>query len=297
MIPVLWVFAGRNVKRTEKVYLCSYCARARCIACARLGKGENLDTLNAIFASQTWIQPVLKALVILLATWLAERVLTRGVWRFLKRSDNEFATYSIVVNILKACIWIVGISSVLGYCFGVDVSGIVTALGVGGIAVSLGFQDTIANLIGGIQISFMRLFKPGDRVLFGNVLGRVVDVTWRQTTLVNQDGNIQVVPNSVMNTQTFIKYPDTVRLETLFSVKSSHIGEGQQLSDVLENVKARVEVCVAEVEPLVEDTLALVVDSTAFAYSCKIVTFTGGLRNNEDISDAAMRAIAEFDFI
>lgn len=47
----------------------------------------------------------------------------------------------------------VGGSVMLSTCFGIDVSAAITALGIGGIAISLGFQDTISNLIGGVQVS------------------------------------------------------------------------------------------------------------------------------------------------
>ena len=40
----------------------------------------------------------------------------------------------------------------LDSCFGVDTSSLITALGVGGIAVSLGFQDTLSNFIGGLHV-------------------------------------------------------------------------------------------------------------------------------------------------
>ena len=52
----------------------------------------------------------------------------------------------------------------LSTCYGVDVSAAITALGIGGIAISLGFQDTIANLIGGLQVSLLRIIKPGDNI-------------------------------------------------------------------------------------------------------------------------------------
>ena len=42
------------------------------------------------------------------------------------------------------------------------------ALGIGGIAISLGFQDTLSNLIGGLQVSLLRIIKPGDNIEVGS---------------------------------------------------------------------------------------------------------------------------------
>ncbi|MFR3452353.1 MAG: mechanosensitive ion channel domain-containing protein [Collinsella sp.] len=59
----------------------------------------------------------------------------------------------------------------------------VTGLGVVGIAVSLGFQDTLSNLIGGLTVSVSRTVEPGDNIRMGpsGVTGVVQDVTWRAT--------------------------------------------------------------------------------------------------------------------
>ena len=62
---------------------------------------------------------------------------------------------SIIENIVVFIIWATGASLILAYCLKVDVDGVIAALGVGGIAVSLGFQDTLSNIFGGIQIVYL----------------------------------------------------------------------------------------------------------------------------------------------
>ena len=74
-------------------------------------------------------------------------------------------------------------SIILDACFNIDASALITALGVGGIAVSLGFQDTLSNLIGGLQMTFMGIIKPGDNIEVGSEKGVVQDITWRHTTI------------------------------------------------------------------------------------------------------------------
>ena len=70
-----------------------------------------------------------------------------------------------------------GASVILDTIFNVNTSSIIAALGVGGIAVSLGFQDTLANLIGGLQVTFMGIVKPGDNIEVGSETGVVQDVS------------------------------------------------------------------------------------------------------------------------
>ena len=63
---------------------------------------------------------------------------------------------------------------------------VVAALGVGGIALSLGLQDTLSNLIGGVLITFMRIVTPGDNIQVGAHKGVVQDINWRQTRIKNR---------------------------------------------------------------------------------------------------------------
>ena len=76
----------------------------------------------------------------------------------------------------------------LATCFDIDVSGLVTALGVGGIAISLGFKDTIANLISGVQITSSKILEPGDYIEVGKYAGIVDDTSWRHTIIKNFKG-------------------------------------------------------------------------------------------------------------
>ncbi len=95
---------------------------------------------------------------------------------------------SIFVNIARGAVWLMGVCIMLSTCFGVDVSAAITALGIGGIAISLGFQDTISNLIGGLQVSLLRIIKPGDNIEVGSSSRRGEGHYLRHTTIRNGEG-------------------------------------------------------------------------------------------------------------
>ena len=129
--------------------------------------GELFATLqgiatNELFGSIFW------GVLIAAATIVASRLAARAVRHILRRDGNPLPTATIIVNIVRATIWVIGGSIVLDSCFGVNTSSLIAALGVGGIAVSLGFQDTLANLIGGLQVTFMGIVKPGDNIEVGD---------------------------------------------------------------------------------------------------------------------------------
>ncbi len=139
----------------------------------------------------------------------------------MRRDDNSIPQSSIFVNIARGIIWGIGICLVLDSCFNVNMSALIAALGVGGIALSLGFQDTLSNLIGGVQISFMRIVKPGDNIQVGNNKGVVQDVTWRHATIKNRNGETVIIPNSVISKNAVVHLPPPERVSVPFLASSS----------------------------------------------------------------------------
>ena len=157
-----------------------------------------------------WLGTALLAVLILVATGIVEHILFRIVRRIGGSDLNPLPASSIFANILRVLIWIVGIAIMLRVCFNYDAAGLFAALGVGGIAVSLGLQDTLSNLIGGLQVSVSKLVKPGDYIEVLNQQGRVIDVTWRHTEIKDSLGRMHVIPNALINKNSLVFIGDAV---------------------------------------------------------------------------------------
>jgi len=105
---------------------------------------------------------------------------------------------TIFVNLARLVIWAFGITITLGV-LGVQIGPLMASLGVVGLAVSLGLQDTLANFFSGLQITLSRQVQPGDYVRLGTgEEGTAYDVTWRNTTLNSPSGDQIIVPNSLI---------------------------------------------------------------------------------------------------
>ncbi len=161
------------------------------------------------------------AAIILFITWLISHVITRLLRRLLSREDSLLPQSTIFINIARVCIWGIGLSIMLATCFDIDVSGIVTALGVGGIAISLGMQDTISNLIGGLQMSLMKTLQPGDHVEIDSKRGVVSDISWRHMTVKTSNGQTIIIPNSTITNGTIIKLPPIGKVVLTFNMLKS----------------------------------------------------------------------------
>jgi small-conductance mechanosensitive channel len=81
--------------------------------------------------------------------------------------------------------------------FNVKLTPILTALGVGGLAVALALQDTLSNLFGGFYVAVAGQVRLGDYVkLNTGEEGYVTDIGWRCTTLRALANNLIIVPNA-----------------------------------------------------------------------------------------------------
>ncbi|MDY3753896.1 MAG: mechanosensitive ion channel, partial [Collinsella sp.] len=112
------------------------------------------------FFEQRWVHNIIWAGILAIGTAVAAKVVSKTLRHLLNRDDNPLPASSIFINIARAVIWMIGGSFILDNCFGINANALVAALGVGGIAISLGFQDTLSNLIGGMQVTFMGIIKP-----------------------------------------------------------------------------------------------------------------------------------------
>lgn len=150
-----------------------------------------MDELNVLLA---------KGITVLTAVAVALVVQHLSVRLARKALDaTDIPSASIFINILRGVIWSLAALSIMQPVFGMDPSGFVAALGVASVALSLGLQDTISNLISGLSLMAGKVIKPGDNIKVGSICGEVTDVTWRSTTVRQRGGDIEVIPNSVLN--------------------------------------------------------------------------------------------------
>lgn len=135
-------------------------------------------------------------IIIIISVTVALSNLVGNIFRrYLKESSVPVPTSGLFNAILKSTIYVIGFLIVLNY-LGISIAPIITALGVGGLAVALALRDTLANLFSGIHIMVEKAIKIGDYVkLESGLEGYVEDVTWRTTRIKTLQNNIIIIPN------------------------------------------------------------------------------------------------------
>jgi len=79
--------------------------------------------------------------------------------------------------------------------FGIDVTTGIAALGIGGIALALGAQKTVENLVGSVTVIADRPLQVGDFIKVGDVVGTVEDVGIRSTRIRTLERTVVTIPN------------------------------------------------------------------------------------------------------
>jgi small-conductance mechanosensitive channel len=98
--------------------------------------------------------------------------------------------YAVVTAVLA-----VGTLMALG-TLGISIAPLVTTVGIGGLAVALGLQETLANLFAGMQITLAGDIHVGDFIrLESGEEGYVEDVHWRETRMRTFANNLVLIPN------------------------------------------------------------------------------------------------------
>jgi small-conductance mechanosensitive channel len=138
---------------------------------------------------------MLVVLIVLVSTLVA-RMVSGVVGHYGDEIQKDLPSTTIFQNFMKVLIFVIG-GLVILQTLGISITPVLTALGVGGLAVALALQDTLSNFFSGIHILLAKKIKVGDYLqMDSGQEGYVTDVTWRSTTIRALPNNIIIVPNA-----------------------------------------------------------------------------------------------------
>jgi MscS family membrane protein len=138
------------------------------------------------------------------ATWLFWRAVRWSLRRVRSRAlaHGHAGTGSLMLlgeRIIKAAIFLAGVFLVLGN-LGFDMKTALAGLGIGGLAIGFGAQQTIANLFGGVSVLGDEVIRVGDVCRFGDRTGTVEDIGLRSTRIRTDERTLLAIPNGTVAT-------------------------------------------------------------------------------------------------
>lgn len=193
--------------------------------------GFQLAMAQLSFIPQSWEEPIADFffVIYLLLVYIAVYRLIGGLAKWYGDEivsqtgtdlDDKFLTFfRALANIL---VTLIAIIILLGH-FGIELSALVTTLGIGTLAVALAAQETLSDIISGFMIMLDQPFAIGDRVEIQDIdtWGDVKEIGLRSTRILTRDNRMVTVPNSVIGKGLVVNYsdPSTVyRVETHISI-------------------------------------------------------------------------------
>ncbi|QOY52644.1 mechanosensitive ion channel family protein [Candidatus Sulfurimonas baltica] len=112
-----------------------------------------------------------------------------------RKIKNE--VINVGIRVLNVLIWIIGFLVMLRL-FGVELTAVISGLGIGGLAIALASKDSLANFFGTLSILFSDVFSQGDWIEVDGKEGTVVEIGLRVTKLRTFDNALIAIPNAVV---------------------------------------------------------------------------------------------------
>ncbi|MFH0352386.1 MAG: cyclic nucleotide-binding domain-containing protein [Chromatiales bacterium] len=107
-------------------------------------------------------------------------------------------------DLLQVLLVLIGGAIVLSRGWGVDLGGLLTALGVGSIVLGLALQEPLGNLFSGIMLMIERPFAVGDWIRVGGTVGKVIETNWRAVHILpGLEHEVRVIPNGELGKGSF----------------------------------------------------------------------------------------------
>ncbi|GAB4546733.1 MAG: mechanosensitive ion channel family protein [Thermodesulfovibrionia bacterium] len=219
-------------------------------------------------------------IIVIFSITIATANLSGKLFRnYIQKSELPIPTTGLAYGILKGTILVIGFLIMLTV-LGISITPLITALGVGGLAVALALQDTLANLFAGIHILVEKSIRVGDFIkLETGQEGYVVDITWRTTRIRMLPNNMVVIPNSKLSQSIVTNYylPEK-RMSLQIPVSVSYSSDPDRVERILleEAKKAVGEIpgLLSEPEPVVRFIPGFGESSLDFTLVCHVQEFT-----------------------
>ncbi len=159
-------------------------------------------SLNYWQLSPHWVETLARTISIL--TWASVTLILAGLMGKLitfygTQFKSAMPVTSLTQNLARLAVIIIGSLMILNG-LGISILPMLTALGVGGLAVALALQDTLSNLFSGFYLTMSGQVNVGDYIkLEGGQEGYIHDIGWRSTQIRMLPNNMVIVPNNKLS--------------------------------------------------------------------------------------------------
>ena len=167
--------------------------------------------------------------------------LVLGYWRLRVAggADREFneQLFPIVRKSFKIFIIIIAVLFVCQNIFEKNISAILASLSIGGLAIGLAAQDTLANLFGAVAVFVDKPFRIGDRIKLDSLEGDVETIGLRSTRVRTLDGHLASIPNKTVGNATIVNVTERPTIKTEMNLGVTYDTSSEQLRRALKIIE------------------------------------------------------------
>lgn len=177
---------------------------------------------------------------------------------------------------------------------GFDVKAVLAGLGIGGLAVALAAQDTLANIFGAIVVAVDQPYTVGETVRIGANVGVIEDIGLRSTRIRLLDKSLMIIPNKTVAADTITNLSRFTgrRVEQVLGL--TYASRPEQLEDLVPAIRAllegRPEVDPNTVQVAFRDFSTSSLD-VWLVYEARDPDFRRGLQLRQEVNLALLRLV------
>ncbi len=134
-----------------------------------------------------------------LLEWYGREIASKTKTKLDEQFLPIFRKIAYFIVFALAFVWILG-------QLGIEITALIAALGIGGLAIALALQGTLSNFFAGAYVVLDRPIRIGDYIEIDGDKGTVVDIGWRSTRIRTYANNLLILPNSRIAESKIINY-------------------------------------------------------------------------------------------
>jgi len=172
--------------------------------------GILIDQLRQIGRSAIELTPqIVVALIVITLTALVSKIIKSGISKLMARTKLRQSLRELATLLASILTWVLGLMIAAVIVFpGLTPASILAGLGLGSVAIGFAFKDVFENFLAGIIILFRREMRIGDHIECVGIEGEVTHIAIRESHISRTDGQLVIVPNSML-----FKNPVVVRTD------------------------------------------------------------------------------------
>lgn len=262
-----------------------------------------MDKINGIipdFDFQLIAREVVSVVVILIAAKIITSLIRKAMMKIPKRSRKMTPLLAgLITRVLNLMVWAFAVISML-QSIGIDLTPVITGLGVTGVVLGFALQESIASFFAGFLIALNNPFRKGDYVAIADVEGTVQEMDLMCVVLHTGDNKEVTLANRNVWGSTIVNYSDTGRRRLDLSVGVAYDTDIDKAKGVFRNLlKTYPEVLREPGDEIVVEVKALSASSIDFTIRPWVKTedyWTVCWRFNADVVKALRKAGIEIPY-